>query len=144
MSGDLTTSAVARQNILNNPYAVAEVEKAVGVRGVPFENQRIVIKAQVAGFFEVSDRAIDDLIAQHGDELTQSGYEVVKGKRLKSLKDAIMLAQLDELNFAEFKHTPQLGIFPFRAFLNLSMLLAGSERARRNWRVIVGYSGGES
>lgn len=130
MTGDLTTSVVARQNILNNPYAVAEVEKAVGVRGIAFEGQQIVIKAQVAAFFEVTERAIDDLLAEHADELARSGYAVIKGKRLKVLKESIQQAQLDELDFVEFKHTPQLGIFPFRAFLNLSMLLSSSERAR--------------
>lgn len=37
MSKDLTNSAVDRQNILNNPYALAEIEKAAGIRGIPFE-----------------------------------------------------------------------------------------------------------
>lgn len=130
MSGDLTTSAVARQNILNNPYALAEIEKAAGIRGIPFEGRRVALKGQVAAFFEVTERTIDDYLGAHGPELTRNGYEVVRGKRLKSLKEAIALEELDEVNFVEFKHTPQLGVFDFRAFLNLAMLLAESDRAR--------------
>ncbi len=44
MSKDLTNSAVDRQNILNNPYALAEIEKAAGIRGIPFEGKTVVLK----------------------------------------------------------------------------------------------------
>lgn|GEM_PF-2721665 len=40
MNKDLTTSEVARRNILNNTYALQEAERAIGLRGVMFENQR--------------------------------------------------------------------------------------------------------
>ena len=53
MSKDLTNSALDRQNILNNPYALAEIEKAAGIRGIPFEGKTVVLKEQVALFFEV-------------------------------------------------------------------------------------------
>jgi hypothetical protein len=43
MSKDLTNSAVDRQNILNNPYALAEIEKAAGIRGIPFEGKTVVL-----------------------------------------------------------------------------------------------------
>ncbi len=39
MSKDLTNSSVDRQNILNNPYALAEIEKGAGIRGIPFEGK---------------------------------------------------------------------------------------------------------
>jgi hypothetical protein len=54
MSKDLTNSAVDRQNILNNPYALAEIEKAAGIRGIPFEGKTVVLKEQVATFFKVA------------------------------------------------------------------------------------------
>jgi hypothetical protein len=130
MSNDLTTSAVARQNILNNPYAVAEVEKAAGIRGVPFENSYVVLKEQVADFFEVSIRTIEAITAENIEELSKNGYAVLKGKRLKSFKEAISTADVPEDIFGNIKQTPQLSIFPFRAFVNLAMLLPGSERAR--------------
>lgn len=43
-----------------------------------------------------------------------------------------MFGELDvpEINFGNIKRTLQLGIFPFRAFLNLAMLITESEKAR--------------
>ena len=32
---DLTNSAVHRQNILNNPFALQEIEKATHIQGIP-------------------------------------------------------------------------------------------------------------
>lgn len=89
MSGDLTTSAVARQNILNNPYALQEIEQSTGLRGVPFEGTHVVVKEQVAAFFEVTVRTIDNYLSSHAEELSQNGYELIVGNRLKSLKNAI-------------------------------------------------------
>ena len=66
MSKDLTNSAVDRQNILNNPYALAEIEKAAGVQGIPFEGKTVVLKEQVAEFFEVTSRTIDNYIEKCG------------------------------------------------------------------------------
>lgn len=37
MVKDLTNSAVIRQNVLNNKYAVDEIQKTIGVSGVLFE-----------------------------------------------------------------------------------------------------------
>jgi len=56
MSKDLTTSSVHRQNILNNPYALQEIEKATRITGIPFEGNTLVLKEQVAAFFEVTVR----------------------------------------------------------------------------------------
>ena len=56
MNKDLTTSVIDRQNVLNNPYALAEIEKAAGLNGIVFEGRAIVLKEQVAAFFEVSPR----------------------------------------------------------------------------------------
>lgn len=131
MSHDLTTSAIARQNILNNRYAVEEIEKASGLRTFEFEGRRVTLKPQVANFFGVTERTIDDQIASHSAELVKNGYEVVRSKRLKDLKKIVEEAELDEINFVQFKHTQALAIFDFRAFLNLAMLLPNSERARQ-------------
>jgi hypothetical protein len=130
MSGDLTTSAVARQNILNNPYALDEIEKAAGIRGIPFDGRRVVLKEAVADFFEVSIRTIDTYLDKHGPELAQNGYETLKGKRLKSFKESVAALDAHELNFTSIGKVSQLGVFDFRAFLNLAMLLSESERAR--------------
>ena len=59
MKKDLTTSSIDRQNILNNPYALSEIEKATGIQGIPFEGKTVVLKDQAASFFEVSSRTIE-------------------------------------------------------------------------------------
>ena len=130
MSKDLTNSAVDRQNILNNPYALAEIEKAAGIQGIPFEGKTVVLKEQVAAFFEVTLRTVENYLEQHADELSKNGYEVLKGNRLKSLKEAIKGRDVPETDFGNITKTPQLGIFDFRAFLNLAMLVSESERAK--------------
>lgn len=128
MTKDLTTSAIDRQNILNNPFALTEVEKAAGIKGVPFEGKTVVLKEQVAAFFEVSPRTIDNYIERNGDELKQNGYEVIRGKRLKDFKLVIQNQSGNEIDFVT--NTPAIGIFDFRAFLNLAMLITESDRAR--------------
>ena len=130
MRKDLTNSPLDRQNILNNPYAVAEIEKAAGIRGIPFEGKTVLLKEQVAEFFEVTVRTIENYIERHGEELLKNGYEVLKGKRLKSFKLSIQQLDVPETDFGNILMTPQLSIFDFRAFLNLAMLVSESERAK--------------
>ncbi len=137
MSGDLTTSAVARQNILNNPYAVGEVEKVTGIRGIPFEGTFVVLKEQVADFFEVGLRTIETITADNLDELSKNGYAVIKGNRLKLFKNSLNEDDVPAEIRGNIKRAPQLAIFPFRAFLNLAMLLPGSDRARSLRQVIL-------
>ena len=132
MSKDLTMSVTDRQNVLNNPYALAEIEKAAGIQGILFEGKSVVLKEQVAAFFEVTVRTIENYLEEFTDELAKNGYEVVKGNRLKTLKSAIQSVDVPETDFGNILKTPQLGILDFRAFLNLAMLIAESERAKEN------------
>ena len=129
MSKDLTNSAVDRQNILNNPYTLAEIEKAAGIRGIPFEGKTVVLKDQVASFFEVTVRTVENYLEQNAEELARNGYEVLKGKRLRELKLGIQGMDVPETDFGNIAKTPQLGILDFRTFLNLAMLMRESERA---------------
>ncbi len=130
MSKDLTNSAVDRQNILNNPFALAEIEKAAGIRGIPFEGKTVLLKEQVAAFFEVTIRTVENYLDQNADEIAKNGYEVLKGNRLKQLKEAIRALDVPETIFGSIAKTSQLGVFDFRAFLNLGMLVSESERAK--------------
>lgn len=130
MSKDLTTSVVDRQNVLNNPYALAEIEKAAGIQGIPFEGKSVVLKEQVAAFFEVTVRTVENYLEEFTEELAKNGYEVVKGNRLKTLKSAIQSRDVPETVFGNIAKTPQLAVFDFRAFLNLAMLIRESDRAR--------------
>jgi hypothetical protein len=129
MSKDLTNSAVDRQNILNNPYALAEIEKAAGIRGIPFEGKTVVLKEQVAAFFEVTLRTVENYLEQNAEELARNGYEVLKGKRLKALKLGIQAMDVPETDFGNILKAPQLGVFGFQTFLNVAMLMRESERA---------------
>lgn len=128
MAKDLTNSPVDRQNILNNPYALSEIQKATHIQGVMFEGSTRLIKEQIARFFEVDIRTIERYLEQYVDELGQNGYEVIRGKRLKSFKLASEEQFVPDINVGN--KTPQIGVFDFRAFLNLAMLLTESERAR--------------
>ncbi len=121
MNKDLTNSSVDRQNILNNPYALAEIEKATGIQGIPFEGKTVVLKEQVASFFEVTLRTVENYLEQHAQELAQNGYEVLRGNRLKLFKEVIKGLDVTETDFGNIAKTPQLGIFDFRAFLNLAI-----------------------
>jgi hypothetical protein len=128
MSKDLTVSSIERQNILNNPYALAEIQKATRIQGIDFEGKVVVLKEQVADFFEVTPRTIDNYISNFEAELRQNGYAVLRGKRLESFKIDLKKQLGNEIDF--ITKTTVLGIFDFRAFLNIAMLIAESERAR--------------
>ena len=42
MDKDLTNLAIVRQNVLNNTFAVEEIQKAVGVRGGCLKNHTVL------------------------------------------------------------------------------------------------------
>ena len=90
----------------------------------------MVLKEQVSAFFEVTLRTIENYLGKYGEELAQNGYEVLKGNRLKKLKLSISESDVPETDFGNITKAPQLGVFDFRAFLNLAMLITESERAR--------------
>ena len=100
---DLTVSQIDRQNILNNPYALEEIERATRIKGIPFEGKTVVLKEQVSAFFEVTPRTIDNYIEKFGEELRQNGYEVLRGKRLKILKLSVRELDVNETDFVNIK-----------------------------------------
>lgn len=102
------------QNILNNPYALQEIEKATHITGIPFEGKSVVLKEQAAAFFEVSLRTVENYLSQYEEELGRNGYEVIKGKRLKSFKPVLQEMNVSEINFGNIAKNPQLGILDFR------------------------------
>ena len=78
----------------------------------------------VADFYEVEERTIERYIAQNEEELNHNGYILSKGKLLKELK--LQFAHVINVG----SKTTQLGLFKFRAFLNIGMLLTESEKAK--------------
>lgn len=127
MAKDLTTSRLDRQNILNNEIAVDEIQIKSGVEGIPWEGKVFVTREMTASFFDVDIRTISRYIEQNSEELSANGYEVLKGKRLKAFIDAANNSGKD-INVPT--KTTVLGVFDFRAFLNIAMLLSESEKAR--------------
>lgn len=120
----LSNSLVDRKNILNNPYAVDHIRKAVGVKGLLFDGEYRYTSEQVASFFEVSERTIADYLSTHRMELLENGYELLIGERLRNFKNSFG----HEINFRT--KTTKLGVFTFKSFINIGMLLVKSEKAR--------------
>ena len=127
MPKDLTTSAIDRQNILNNQYAVESIQEETGVTGILFEGQYRFTLRQVAEFFEVDERTVKRYLSDYEPELKQNGYEVLRGNHLKKF---ILIAEKHPVSDINVPHKIRnLGIFNFRSFLNLAMLLKESEKA---------------
>ena len=124
---DLTTSQIDRQNILNNELALQEIQPRCGLQGIPWNNGVYVTREMTAAFFQVDIRTISRYIEQNNEELTQNGYQVLRGKQLKSFLEAARALGKD-INVPT--KTTVLGVFDFRAFLNLAMLLSESENAK--------------
>lgn len=122
---DFTTAQLQRQNILNNRYALQAAEQHLQLGGVVFQGQTVFTKQQVMALFEVSDATVERYISNHGEELKANGYQLLKGKNLKEFKDLVDVSLINEGIKA-----PLLGVFSFRAVLNLAMLLTESERAK--------------
>lgn len=163
MAKDLTTSDIHRKNILNNQYALQEIEKEVSFPGVLFDGTLRYTKRQIALFYDIDERTINRYLEQHEKEFKENGYEVLRGKKLTEFKMAYeqyindiedgkdidvptmpdgsdtdvgtMNSDVDDMSVANMdesiKKTSVLGIFSFRTFLNIGMLLTESERAKQ-------------
>ena len=124
MAKDLTTSAIERQNILNNPVALPRIQEALGVKALEFEGKYVLTKQMVADYYGVDIRTISRYIENNQEELEYNGYFLCKGNSLKDFK----------LRFGKDIDVPTkttfLGMFDFRSFLNIGMLLTESEKAK--------------
>ena len=125
MAKDLTTSVISRQNVLNNPVALPRIQEALEIKPLEFEGRYVLTKQMVADYYGVDIRTISRYIENHQEELEQNGYFICKGKRLKDLK----------LRYGKDIDVPTkttfLGLFDFRSFLNIGMLLTESEKAKQ-------------
>ena len=131
MPKDLTNSIIERKNILNNNMAIKAIYDNVGFNGVLFEGKYRFTKNQISQFFDVDTRTIDRLLENNTKELQDNGYEVFKGTQLKNFK--MVLGQfildsknnIDSLNqvLKKINKASILGVFTFKALLNIGMLL---------------------
>ena len=120
----LTESQIERENILNNPFALQKVEEVLSLGGVKYKGESIFTKTDVATLFGIDERTVERYLSTHNDELTKNGYQLLQGNSLKTLKEVFGT----DMNVGT--KTTVLGIFSFRAVLNLAMLLTESEIAK--------------
>ncbi|KAA6321347.1 hypothetical protein EZS27_028996 [termite gut metagenome] len=131
MGKDLTVSNIERQNVLNNRIAVDTIRQKLELPAMLFDNEYCFTTQMVANFYEVDERTIKRYLENHEQELKHNGYFLCRGKLLKEFK----------LLFGHVINVPTkttvLGLFNFRAFLNIGMLLSESEKAKRIRSVIL-------
>lgn len=114
---DLTVSNIERQNVLNNRFAIDEIQKHLELTGMLFKGEYRFTKKMVAEYYGVEERTIERYLTKYSDELSANGYVLCKGKSLKDLK--LQFAPVINVG----SKTTQIGLFNFKAFLNLGMLL---------------------
>ena len=125
MAQDLTTSQIDRQNILNNKYALQTIQQNLNIKFINFKGTLYITKQMAADFYEVDIRTLSRTLKANEQELAFNGYKTIQGNDLRELK-----LQLDKDINVPTK-TVRLGVFDFRSFLNLGMLLTQSERAKK-------------
>lgn len=125
MAKDLISSPLDRQNILNNRYALEKIEEHLGLGGTYYDGELLFTKQQLVEIFGISESTIEKYLASHSDELSANRYTVLRGKKLRDFK-ALMDGTVTDYG----TKTSVLGVFTFRATLNLAMVLVESDRAR--------------
>jgi hypothetical protein len=149
MAKDLTNSSLDRKNILNNNLAIQEVYEQVGFFGFKHEGKYRFTKQQIADYFAVDIRTIERIVENNKEEFIESGYEIYSGLKLKDFKDKVIefiqvtkkhddvpdmhvgnIVGQFENELDSLLKTPQLSVFTYKAFLNVGMLLTGSEKAQ--------------
>jgi len=125
MPNDLTSSSIDRQNVLNNKYALEKIKEHLAFEGLEFEGDTFFTKLQLIDLFDISDSTIEKTLASNANELKANGYQVLKGKKLKDFKELVAGTVIDYGT-----KTSILGVFNFRAMLNVAMLLTESEKAK--------------
>lgn len=127
MDKDLTSSLLDRQNVLNNNFAIEKAKEHLNLGGIYFKNDIYFTKQQVMNIYGISDTTAERYINQHRDELKLNGYILLRGNNLRDFKKLIDGTFINE---GTVMSTSVLGIFSFKAVLNLAMLLTESDKAK--------------
>ena len=135
MDKNLTNSHLDRQNILNNHIALEEIRKAVDVKCIVWENKLYLTKAMVAEFFSIEMRTLQRYISSYEAELKDNGYIILTGRKLQDFIKVYDETFATDINVSRKIRT--LGIFDFRAFLNIAMLLVESDTAADLRRIML-------
>lgn len=121
---NLLGSDTERQNILNNPFVIQPLQEWLGLDFPIVDWEMRMTIEQVAQFFQVSKRTVERYLRQHEEELYHNWYQVFSGEALQNIKQEFG----NDMNVGS--KTTVLGLFSFRAFLNLGMLLSHSDKAK--------------
>jgi len=73
-------------------------------------------------------RTIERCIEFNKDELQRNGYKILKGAELREFKKIVEMYGGTDINVGS--KVTILGVFSFRALLNIAMLLTESERTK--------------
>lgn len=133
MNKNLTNSKLDRENILNNELAIEKLQETLNIQGILFEDKIYFTKDMVAQYYGVDTRTIERYLSVNDKEISENGYRVIKGKTLKKFLDALKINDVTDIdvgNMGLSNKIPVLGIFDFRSFLNIGMLLIESESAK--------------
>lgn len=80
MAKDLTTSQIDRQNILNNEAALTEIQEAVNIKCIIWNERMYLTKEMVASFFGIDIRTLERYICKFGEELKKTGIWCLEEK----------------------------------------------------------------
>ena len=83
---DLTVSNIERQNVLNNPYALQNIQERMNIEGLHYQDELLFTTKMVADFYGVDERTIRRYVKDYGEELKANGYFLSQGKELKDIK----------------------------------------------------------
>lgn len=100
------------------------------IKAIPYLNEDLVVSvAQVAEFYEVTNKAINTVIDRNRSELEDDGIVVLKGEELKKFKEQLSVPQGEEhiIN----PKTSNLTLLTKRAMLRMGMLLTTSDVAKK-------------
>lgn len=103
--------------------ALPRIREALDIKPLEFNGQFVLTKQIVADNYEVDVRTIERQLVANEEELFSNGYKVLTGNLLKEFK----LQYQTDIDVGQ--KTKALGIFDFRSFLNIGMLLT-SEKAK--------------
>ena len=138
MSVNLTNSYCDRQKILNNPILVREIEKHLNIYislgTIPFKTAGFATKQLIESCFEVSTQTIDECIATNQQELKASGYIRIKDTELEEFLESCDVNSIRRIGNYKIKDyrdlkIDRIEIFTYKTWLNIVMLLPGSQRA---------------
>ena len=125
MMTEKDTDRVNRDNVLNNYIAINKAKEVMNLQGISWKEEIYFTKEYITNFFGVDDRTIERLVENNREELTQNGYKVITKPELDSF-----LSNFGTDNNVGTKIT-KLGVYSFRSFLNVAMLLHNNDRAKQ-------------